>query len=54
MTLITQKRHGEGNDSSDKKGRRGWQSQCYIILNKTVLKLSWCKKVTSYFFFSTE
>lgn len=37
------------NDSSDKKGRRRWQSG-YITLNETVLKLSWCKKVTSYFF----
>lgn len=40
----------KANDGNDKKGKRGWQSQSYIILNKTVLKLIWCKKVTSYFF----
>lgn len=42
----------KANDGNDKKGKRGWQSQSYIILNKTVLKLIWCKKVTSYFFFT--
>lgn len=39
------------NDRNDRKGRRGLQSQGYIILNEVVLKLSWCKKVTSCFFF---
>ena len=39
------------NDRNDRKGRRGLQSQGYIILNEVVLKLSWCKKVTSWFFF---
>lgn len=39
------------DDSNGRRGGRGSHSQGYIILNKTVLKLNWCKKVTSYIFF---